>query len=480
MKFSSLLGLVLVTLALNADAQTKKKAPKKWNIVVFVADDLAAKDIAPYGNTIVRTPNLTKLAGESLLFTNAFASSPTCAPSRSSLLTGLMPFRHGGHGNHAAVMPETKSIVHYLKPLNYKVAIAGKLHVGPEEVFPFERIANTNVPEPGFEKNQGLHYDLNMDPVDEWLRKQSSNQPFCLFVNDHSPHVIWPEQATYDPAAIDIPFKHIDTREIRASRARYYTDISKMDANLGKLLQSLEKRGFAENTLVVFTSDQGPQWPFAKWSLYEDGIRVPMMVRWPGKIAGGSTTPALVSLVDLLPTFTELAGGRGPEAIDGKSFLPLLQGNTTEHHKWVFATHTGDGQMNRSPSRMVRDGRYKYILNLAPEILYTTHMDRAKDHDGGREYWESWKAKSYHDPHAATVLWRYHNRPREEFYDLENDPNEWYNLASDSTFSERIQTMRTEMEAWRTRQSDTATGPEQLTPRPQPAGARKPLVPYIF
>lgn len=350
-----------------------KAPPGRPNIVIFVGDDLDADDIGPYGNRVVKTPNLDRLAKESLLFTCTFAGSPTCSPSRSTLFTGLLPFRHGAHGNHSGVREDVRSLAHYLQPLGYRVVIAGKLHVGPESVFPFGRISGTNVPEPGFEKKPGLNFDLNMDPVDTWLSEEGNEQPFLLIVTDHSPHVIWPERSTYNPAEVEIPSKHIDTEDTRGSRARYYEDITKMDSNVGKLLHSLEEHELSENTVFVFTADQGPQWPFAKWSLYDDGVQVPMLVRWPGQVKANSRTDVLVSLADVLPTFVEIAGGEAPEQIDGQSFMKVLTGERNDHRKEVFASHTGDGMMNRSPARMLRSGRYKYILNLAGKYLPYAH-----------------------------------------------------------------------------------------------------------
>ncbi|RYY20316.1 MAG: arylsulfatase A family protein [Chitinophagaceae bacterium] len=456
-----------------------EKIKRPLNIVLFIADDLGVNDIEPYGNSIVRTPNLKKLAEKSVLFTKAFASSPTCTPSRSTIFTGLMPVRHGAHGNHSGVKAGTKSIVQYLQPLGYRVAIAGKYHIGPEDIFSFERVSKTNIPEPGFEKKPGLNYDLASEPIDEWLSQQQTDKPFMLVVADHSPHVIWPEMATYDPGSIDVPVNHIDTRETRISRARYYTDVSKMDANMGRLLNSLNKNKLAENTVVIFIADQGPQWPFAKWSLYDDGVRVPLIISWPGRNNEPKRTNALVSLADILPTIAEIAGGKAPDGIDGESFLDLLNGKLTEGRRFVYATHTGDKQINRSPARMVRSSQYKYILNLAPEIKYTTHMDLAKDHDGGREYWSSWVNKSFTDQHAASILWRYHNRPKEEFYDLIADPHELKNLAAESKYSSLLEQYRAEMVRWRKLQNDTMTGPEIVSDGPAVPGAR-PIAPYVF
>ena len=467
--------MLFVTSACPKDRSTPVQDPV--NIILFIADDLGAHDIGPYGNSVVRTPNLDRLADESLLFTNAFAGSPTCGPSRSTMLTGLFPFRHGAHGNHSVVREGTRSLVHYMKPLGYRVAIAGKLHVGPEEIFSFERISRTNVPEPGFEEKPGLHYDLNMDPVHRWLSEQKKDQPFFLIVADHSPHVIWPEDASYAPATVDIPAEHIDTHETRVARARYYTDITKMDSNVGKLLGSLDQYKLANNTVIVFISDQGPQWAFGKWSLYDDGIQVPLMIRWPGHVMPATKSDALVSLADLVPTFVEMAGGKVPASIDGESFLPLLNREKDAHREVIFASHTGDGNMNRSPARMLRTKQYKYILNLAPEILYTTHMDKAKDHDGGREYWNSWRVKSFVDEHAASVLWRYHNHPGEELYDLRKDPDELRNVIADTSYAEVVKNFRAQMKGQRQQQGDFETGPEQFQENEKKPGS---VAPYIF
>ncbi len=432
------------------------------NIVLFVADDLGTNDIGPYGNRVVRTPNLDRLATESLLFSEAFASSPTCAPSRASIHTGLYPFRNGAHVNHSGIKNEVRTLPVYLQSLGYKVAIAGKLHIGPVNAYPFELIHNTNVPEPGHEKDGVLWTDLNMAPVDKWLSDVSENKNhFMLIVNDHSPHVIWPEKSEYDYSSVDIPSIHIDTEETRKSRARYYTDISKMDGNVGKLLKSLEEHNMTKNTVVIFTADQGPQWAFGKWNLYDYGIRVPLLIKWPGVIKGSTETNALVSLIDLLPTAIELAGGtapKEPEEIDGRSLLPLLTGEKSSHREIVYASHTGDGTVNQAPMRMIRTSRYKYILNLAPEKLYTNHIDVAKDHDGGRQYWYSWIIESYENEHAASVLWRYHNRPQEELYDIQRDPNELNNLAASPYYEGIIQKFRVQMNQWRQQQGDGETG----------------------
>lgn len=461
----------------NAVAQKQEQSNNRRavNIVLFIADDLGLEDIGPYGNKIVRTPNLDKLAGESLLFSRAFACSPTCSPSRASIHTGMYPFRNGAHANHTGILEGIRTMPEYLKEIGYRTAIAGKYHIGPKRAYPFEMLLDTNVPEPGYEKKGVLWTDLNLDPVDNWLSEVSSGkQPFLLVVNDHSPHVYWPEKPEYQPSDINVPSRHIDNEITRYTRARYYTDITKMDGNVGKILKSMETYNMTNNTVFIFTCDQGPQWPFGKWGLYDYGIRVPLLIRWPGHIQEGTETDAIVSLADILPTAIEIAGGKAPESpdqIDGKSFLPVLKGEKKVVRDFVFASHTGDGTMNQSPMRMIRTSQYKYILNIAPEILYTTHMDKV-----GEPYWSSWKEFSFRDEHAAAVLWRYHNRPPEELYDVLTDPDEHNNLAGEKFYQETLEYFRNLMAQWRQQQGDQETGPYQAPARE----GKEPVAPYIF
>ena len=459
-------GWLLCLLFISGLAATADSRP---NIVLFLSDDHTAGDCGAYGNSEVRTPNIDRLAREGVLFRRAFAASPTCMPSRAALFTGLMPLRNGAHANNlrgqSQCREDIRSLPHYLKPLGYRVAQAGKTHFGPKSVFPFERVADSEMPEPGFENNRMLHIDLNVAAVEKWLAAAGNEQPFCLIVCDHSPHVIWPAKPTYNPEEISVPPNQIDTPATRQSRVRYYTDISRMDANLGRVLAAVETNGFAENTIVIYSTDQGAQWPFAKWNLYDSGLQVPFIVRWPGKTRAGDKSDAMISLVDVLPTFIELAGGKSPETLDGTSFLPLLEGRTKVHREAIFATHSQDGSMNVCPMRCVRTDRFKYILNLAPQNEYTTHIDKAKDHDGGREYWSTWEQAAEKDSRSAATLKRYHWRPREELYDVLLDPYEVHNLAGDPAYAAIKVELADRLAAWRKTQDDNRTGPD-----PIPAG----------
>ena len=178
--------------------------------------------------------------------------------------------------------------------------------------------------------------------------------------------------------------------------------MTKADDDLGTIMAAARQHLDPANTYTFFTSDHGGQWPFGKWNLYDAGIRVPLIVAGPGIKAGGATD-AMVSWVDLLPTLVELAGGKPPADIDGRSFAAVLRGEQTKHRDEIFTTHSGDGRLNVYPIRAVRDGRWKYILNLHPEYQHATHINRAASGDG-LSYFRSWEDAAKTDPKAAAVV----------------------------------------------------------------------------
>jgi arylsulfatase A-like enzyme len=417
------------------------------DIVLFIADDLTWHDVGPYGGSGARTPHLDRLAHESLKFDQAFAASPTCTPSRSSMYTGLYPIRNGAHANHSFVRGVTQTLPTYLKSLGYRTVLAGKTHIGPRKLFPFEYLKDSNVMPPG--KTGVLWTDLGVEAIDRLLASHNSRQPLCLIIAAHSPHMNWPENDAYDPAQVNLPPYLLDTLETRKARAKYFTDVSQLDKEVGQVRDSLARHGYAD-ALFIFTADQGAQWPFAKWNLYDAGIRVPMLVHWSGKTKPG-TARAMISLVDLLPTMIEAAGGVPPADIDGRSFLNVLTSRADAHREEIFAAHTGDKDMNQAPMRCVRTKRFKYIRNLAPEIKYTTHINKGEDVD---IYWKSWVKLAQTDAEAAEVVERYEHRPAEELYDIQSDPYEMHDLASDPAYADELAKLREKVNAWRIRQGE--------------------------
>ena len=473
-----LLALLVATpFAVAADAPAPgapatPTAAGKPHVVLFISDDHSWHDVGAYGATDVRTPNLDKLATGGMKFDYALAASPTCSPSRAAMFTGLYPMRNGAHANHSLIREGVKTLPHYMKALGYRVVLAGKTHIGPREQFAFEYLKGSNVMPPG--KKHVLWTDLNTNAIDALLKSHEKDKPLCLIVASHSPHVYWPDQKDYDPKKINLPPYLLDTPETRAARAKYYGDVTHMDVQLGEVRASLERHGYAPNTLFMFTADQGAQFPFGKWNLYDAGIRVPLLVAWPGKVKAGATTAAMVSLIDLLPTMMEAAGATPPSSpsdIDAKSFMPVLRGEADRHREATFAVHTGDQDMNRTPMRSIRTERFKYIANLKPETKYTTHISDSKGPDG-RDYWSSWERRAKTDERAAAAIERYRQRPAEELYDVANDPYELKNLAADPAHASTLAELREKLNQWRVQQG------EDLEKVPMPEDARHGKIPY--
>lgn len=412
------------------------------HIVLYLTDDLGGLDTTVYGSADVHTPNLERLAAAGMTFANAFVASPACAPSRAALLTGLMPARNGAEANHTYPKPGAAYLTASLKRLGYEIAAFGKVAHGADK------------PEYGFDYYSRPRVQL-AERVAEFFELRRSNGPLCLLVGDRRPHVPWTEETLYDPDEVSLPPYFIDSPATRQHWARYLSDIEGLDQELGAVL-ALARERLGRDILVAFSSDHGGQWPFGKWNLYDAGIRVPLIVAWPGRIAPGARTPAMVSWVDLLPTLIELAGGSPPGDIDGRSFASVLRGESDGHRSEIFTTHSGDGVFNVFPIRSVRTDRFKYILNLLPDHLHTNHSDILRK-DGAGAYWDSWEAAAAKDPEATAIVRRYFERPAEELYDLQADALERTNLAGRAEHAERLQDLKKRLRRWMAAQGDRET-----------------------
>lgn len=442
----------------------------KPNIVVFLSDDHSLLDSTVYGSKDIKTPNMQRLAAAGLTFDRAFVASPSCAPSRAALLTGLMPVRNGAEPNHSKPRAELKKLPAYLKELGYEVVAFGKVsHYQHTGDYGFDHFAHDK-----------FHEDVAIPNGIKWLRARKSDKPLCIFFGTNWPHVPWPDSPEgYEADQLVPPRSHVDTPVTRAARARYYAAVSRMDKELGDAYDAANEV-LGRNTFFLHTADHGAQWPFGKWSLYDAGIRTPMIAVWPGKIKAGSRTDAMVSWIDVLPTLVDVSGGAAPKDLDGRSFAGVLRGEQRAHRDRIFTTHSGDGRMNVYPTRSVRTSDWKYIRNLHPEYYYTTHVDLVQAAEGPA-YFASWREEAKRNPAAAALLKRYHERPAEELYDLRADPLELNNLAGDKRHAARLKELSSEVDAWMKANNDTGkiygeprllTDPDRARP-PQPAKKKK-------
>jgi N-sulfoglucosamine sulfohydrolase len=477
---------VFVWLSVLVGASSAAAAPR--NIVLFVCDDLSP-DLGCYGNTAIRTPHLDQLAAEGVRLRNAFATTASCSASRSVILTGLHNHANAQYGHehsyhHFRAYDDVRSLPVRLNAAGYHTARIGKLHVGPTEVFAFDQVLA------GPDRNA-----VEMAERCRGLLSSSNDKPFFLYFCPSDPHrsggsvdgdPLKPNpfgnrpqgyegvhEVKYRPEQVKVPAFLPDTPVCRAELAQYYQSVSRIDQGVGRLVQILREAGRLDDTLIIFTSDHGIAFPGAKTTVYEPGLRVPMIVRGPVVRRAGSVSDAMVSLVDLVPTLLEFAGA-GPAAgqaatkasegsqgkaknrntpnaakLHGRSFLQAMNEEKPPGWDSIYASHTFHEITMYYPMRVVREGRYKLIWNLASPLPYPFASD----------LWESptWQEAFQRGPDAMygrRTVKAYLQRAPFELYDLEADPDESRNLADDPAQAERLAALKTRLRDFQTRTQD--------------------------
>lgn len=422
------------------------------NLLFVIADDCTYRDIGCYGGQ-AHTPNIDRLASQGMRMTHCFQCAPMCSPTRHNIYTGQYPVKTGAYPNHTFTNKHIKNITHYLKPLGYRVALSGKRHIGPEEIFDFEYSGKNNP---------------DMDAVEQLLTEcAGSKTPFCLFACSNEPHTPWNkgDPSRYPPQQIQLPPYLSDTPEIRDAFRRYLAEITYYDHQVGQLLGLLDKHHLANNTLVMVVSEQGNSMPFAKWTCYDNGLQSAMIVRWPEKIQSGSVAAAMLEYVDITPTFVELAGGQPAPELDGRSFAKILTGEAVEHKEFVFGMMTTNGINGGNdsyPIRSVRSRSHKLILNLQNDQVFTNACTSSI------EFQSLVTAAEHGDPSAQLAVNRYQHRPPVELYDMVHDPFEMTNLADRPEMADTIAVLRTELANWMKSQGDDGIGTESRAKFHQP------------
>lgn len=442
-----------VLLPVHAEAQTKNFP----NILLFHADDMTWRDCEPYGNPDVITPHISRLAEEGMCFDNMHTSMAMCSPTRQSLYTGLYPVRNGAYANHSMVHFGVKSVCHYFEDLGYRVALVGKTHHNPVESFPFEFLG-------GRHHDGGKGVDIHVERIKPLLEQDEN--PFFVVVSSNQPHSPWNRGPAhwYDEERIDVPEYMVDCKKTRNDLKRYYAEITYSDSLLGVCMDYLEETGKLDNTIVIFTSEQGSSFPMAKWTCYDLGLKTAFIVKWPGNVQPGTRNNALTQYVDVVPTLLEAAGAKpeqyatgvedatGYKGFDGKSFLDVMRGNQAEHHEYVYGLHTTRGIYYGSvcyPVRSIRSKQYKYILNLNSSSSFYNMVVVSS-----AGIYNTWLKETADDPEMHQYVLRYTWRPKEELYDVVNDPFEMNNLADDPQYAEVKSKLAGELGHWMTVQGD--------------------------
>lgn len=448
------------------------------NIILFITDD-ESPTLGCYGDPAAVTPAIDQIARDGLIFRNAFATTASCSASRSVVMSGLHNHRNGqfGHQHHYHKFASFHDVVSLSLPrvmarAGYRTGQIGKYHVAPEIVYHFETYLNGN----------GRNAVAMADASRDFLTDRTDNRPFFLYFATSDPHRgggkdtdskrelkpdlfgnkphdgAYPgvEEVFYDPAQVTVPPFLPDTPDTREELAQYYQSCSRVDQGVARLVQILKEADLFDKTMFIFTSDHGMAFAGGKTTVYEGGLRVPMVVRDPYQSKRGVESNALISHIDITPTLLDFAGGldaasnapkdpinpdkfwkqRGEalrenrngnkkfSAYHGKSWMHCLANPEEPHHETIFASHTFHEIQMYYPMRVVRDSKYKLIWNIAHPLPYPFASDL-----WAASSWQAQWAKGMDAPYGNMTVGQYVQRPQFELFDIAADPNETTNLA---------------------------------------------------
>jgi len=456
--------------------------PQK-NVVLFVVDDQGFQ-AGCFGNGVIKTPGIDRLAARGTLFTEGYCTTASCSASRSVLMTGLHNHATGHYGhahgyNHFSTYESVRSLPILLAEAGYRTCSIGKYHLAPEHVYHFETYANDGI--------QGSRNAVRMAAnAKKWI-SESENRPFFLYFCTSDPHRgggpdgfsnfndnpkrypgITPVR--YDPADVVVPSWLPDSPECRKELAEYYQSISRLDQGLSALLDALDETGHTDDTLIIFLSDNGPPFPGAKTNLYQPGANLPLIVSHPSQSRRGIRTDARVCWADVTPTILDYCdvtpkpappvrpaenyGGRrnrgkpSEYTLHGRSFLDVLENEHPDGRDEIYASHTFHEITMYYPMRMILSGRYKYVLNLAHQLPYPFASDLHRS--------PTWQGtlKRRDELYGKRTVYAYINRQRDELYDLEADPDELRNLANDAAHQETLKTLQQKLKSWQRHTKD--------------------------
>ncbi|XP_033113986.1 N-sulphoglucosamine sulphohydrolase-like [Anneissia japonica] len=484
---SQVMLLLLIYLGYShSHRNNKSRLDSKKNVLLIFVDD-GGFESQVYNNSVCKTPNLAALAKRSVVLRRAYTSVSSCSPSRSALLTGLPQHQNGMYGLHHSFhhfnsFDEVKSIPLILKDHGIRTGIIGKKHIGPDSVYKFD-----------YERTDE-HYSMlqvarNITHMKELMREflGIDDRPFFLYMafkdvhrcdasiekygqfcerfgnGDPETGIIpdW-KPAYYDPADVFVPYFLPDTMATRKEISAQYTAVSRMDQGVGLFLNELTSLGFLKNTLIIYTADNGIPFPNAKTNLYECGMGEPMMISSPSHTERwGQTSDALASTTDIVPTILEWFEVDFPSyslngatvELSGKSLLPILESEPKAGGKFdqVFSSHDLHEITMYYPMRVVRNRQYRLIHNINHAASYPIALDifmsptfqdmLNRTHNGEPTYW----FKSLHN---------YYYRPEWELYDVTSDPHEKNNLIDNSTLTEIVQELKTDLKSWLEKTND--------------------------
>jgi N-sulfoglucosamine sulfohydrolase len=470
--------------AVGLSVAARAEEPAVRNVMFILMDDQSC-DLSFLGTPGLSTPNLDGLVQGGVWFSNAFAACASCAPSRASILTGMYPHSNGHWRNtHTPTLrdPDIEftrqsskldpvridesipTLIEILKEQGFFTAITHKWHLSPPWKYPFEV------------RNPVQHNPEQFKAAMSGLIRQSEDRPFFILANIEPPHRSFRNSAYFkqmmkdgplpDRESIEIPDYMPDLPAVRQDLQEYYASVEVADACAGAILQALEESGRKEETLIIYTSDNGMSMFRSKASGYPAGTHMPLAVAGPGVAAGRSCEQA-VSLIDLMPTMLDALELPTPPNVQGKSLWAWLTGaGELPDRKWIFTEHNSHGPDPREffPQRVATDGRWYYILNLDPTKPQKLPADLTGEEPWRNPGYSSILPAKEQFPEKTRFLEEMLEglRPEEELYDLEKDRWAVNNLASNPEYGEVLRTMRSAVDDWRSKTGDIEKSPHEF------------------
>ena len=435
------------------------------HVVLITADDLNWNSVGAYGcRTPGGTPHIDALAAEGVRFEHGHVTIAVCQPSRGALMTGCYPHRSGQEGFYPIDGFRFPLLPEALRRAGYLNGILGKVgHSSPRAGFPWDY--RIDMPELGWGRDADRYGRCVAAFV---AQSRQANKPFFLMANAHDPHRPFhghdarlqgkegitypPPSRTYAPHEVEVPGFLPDLPEVRKEMAEYAGSVRRCDDVVGRIVRELKTAGVLENTLLLFLSDNGMAFPFSKSNCYLHSTKTPWIVTWPGRIgAGGVDREHFISGIDLLPTVLDAVGVAVPDGVDGRSFLPVLQGQTDGGRDCVFTQYHETYARDRYPMRCVQDRRFGYIFNPWSDGQRTYRSES----QSGRTF-KAMQAAAARDAGIADRVALYVHRVPEELYAFEKDPDARVNLIDDPAYASELARLRARLEAWMVAYADPA------------------------
>ncbi len=429
-----------------------------YNIVWITVEDMSPH-LAAYGDSVAYTPHIDRLAREGVRYTHVFSISGVCAPSRAALITGMYPTTIGAQ--HMRTMRRTSALADITDP--ELLAIPTYEAVPPPEVKAFTEYLRANN---YYTTNRAKEDYQFRRPITAWdassneahWRNRPAGQPFFSVFNIATTHEsrVWGHADhpwLIDTTRVTVPPYYPDTPIIRRDVARHYNNIQEMDAQVGEVLAQLEEDGLMDRTIIFFFSDHGDGLPRAKRWLYDSGLHVPLLIRWPDGRDAGTIDEELISFIDFAPTMLSLLDIPIPEHMQGQAFLGAQQG---EPRTYIFAARDRMDPVQDN-ARAVRDKRFKYIRNYQPEKPFVQFLPY-RDRMGLMQ--ELLRLDAEGELVGAPALWFRKTKPVEELYDTQNDPHEIVNLADDPAYQDKLEELRAAHLRWKAETHDWGLMPE--------------------